>query len=88
MLLDDALSSVDTHTEERILRGLRGVMAQRTSLIISHRVSTVRDANQIIVIDDGRIAEQGDHNALMALDGIYAEMYRRQLLETQLEDEA
>lgn len=88
LLLDDALASVDTHTEERILSGLRGVMAQRTSIIVSHRVSTIRDADQIIVIEDGRIAESGDHAALMQHDGIYAEMYQRQLLETQLEDES
>jgi len=88
LILDDALSAVDTHTEEQILQRLRRVMAERTSLIISHRVSTVRGANQILVLDDGRIVEQGTHDSLLELDGLYARMHKRQLLETALEDEA
>lgn len=86
LILDDALSSVDTHTEERILQGLRGVMAARTSVIISHRVSAVRGADIILVLDDGRIVERGNHATLIAHDGLYAGMYRRQLLEKALEE--
>lgn len=85
LLLDDALSSVDTHTEEEILRGLRGIMAERTALIVSHRVSTVRDADLIVVLDDGRIAEQGTHAELVARRGLYAAMYRRQLLSEEMD---
>ncbi len=88
LILDDALSSVDTHTEERILRGLRGVMAARTSIIISHRISAVREADLILVLQDGRIVERGSHAALIAHGGLYAGMYRRQLLEKALEDES
>ena len=88
LLLDDALSSVDTHTEEEILRRLRGVMTQRTSLIISHRISTVRDADVIVVLDGGRIVDQGTHEELIMRGGLYASMYRRQLLSEELEVEA
>ena len=87
LILDDALSAVDTYTEEEILRRLRGVMRQRTSLIVSHRVSTVREADQIVVFDGGRIVERGRHDALIALGGAYAELYRKQLLEEELEGE-
>ena len=85
LLLDDCLSSVDTHTEETILRGLRGEMARRTTLIISHRVSTVRDADEIVVLDDGVVAERGSHATLIARDGPYAELVRQQQLEEELE---
>ncbi|HNR32310.1 MAG TPA: ABC transporter ATP-binding protein [Candidatus Hydrogenedentes bacterium] len=88
LVLDDALSSVDTQTEERILHGLRAVMATRTSIIISHRISAVRDADLIVVLEDGQVAETGDHAALVARAGLYAAMYRRQLLEKALEEEA
>ena len=84
LILDDALSSVDTYTEEKILGELRGVMRGRTSLIVSHRISTVRDADLICVLDDGRIMEQGTHNELLALGGEYSALYERQLLEEEL----
>jgi ATP-binding cassette subfamily B protein len=85
LILDDALSAVDTYTEEQILTGLRNVMNERTSIIISHRISTVKDADQIIVLDQGKIAERGTHDELVALGGIYAELHRKQLLEEELE---
>jgi len=87
LILDDALSAVDTYTEEEILSRLRGVMRQRTSVIVSHRVSTVREADQIVVFDGGRIVERGRHADLIALGGAYAELYRKQLLEEELEGE-
>jgi ATP-binding cassette subfamily B protein len=85
LLLDDALSSVDTHTEEQILHQLRDVLEGRTAIIVSHRVSTVRDADSIVVLDDGRIIEQGTHAELVRLGGLYAAMYRRQLLSEELD---
>lgn len=84
LVLDDALSAVDTYTEEEILSRLRGVMRQRTSIIVAHRVSTVRAADQILVLAGGRIAERGTHDELLRHNGLYAEMYRRQLLEEEL----
>ncbi len=85
LILDDALSSVDTYTEEEILKRLRTMMQGRTSIIISHRISTVKDAGLIIVLDQGRIVEQGTHDSLVASGGIYAELYEKQLLEEELE---
>jgi ATP-binding cassette subfamily B protein len=85
LILDDALSAVDTYTEEEILRGLRGVMRQRTSIIVSHRVSTVRDADLIVVLEQGRIVEQGRHDDLVRAGGPYSDMHRRQLLEEELQ---
>ena len=84
LVLDDALSAVDTYTEDEILHRLSGVMKRRTSIIVSHRVSTVRDADQILVLDRGRIAERGTHDELLRGDGLYADLYRKQLLEEEL----
>jgi ATP-binding cassette subfamily B multidrug efflux pump len=84
LILDDALSAVDTYTEEEILGRLRGVMRQRTSIIVAHRISTVRDADQIFVLDHGRIVERGHHGALVARGGLYAALYKKQLLEEEL----
>jgi ATP-binding cassette subfamily B protein len=84
LILDDALSAVDTHTEEEILQRLSRVMRARTSIIVSHRVSTVRGADQIVVLEQGRVAEAGTHEALVRRGGLYAELYRKQLLEDEL----
>jgi ATP-binding cassette subfamily B protein len=85
LILDDALSAVDTYTEEEILSRLRDVMRQRTSIIVSHRISTVRDADQILVLDEGRIAERGTHDTLLRRNGLYAQLHKKQLLEDELE---
>jgi ATP-binding cassette subfamily B protein len=85
LVLDDALSAVDTHTEEEILRGLREFSRGRTTFLVSHRVSTVKDADLIVVLADGRIGEQGTHAQLLARGGAYAELHRRQLLEQEME---
>jgi len=84
LVLDDALSAVDTYTEEEILSRLGGVMRARTSIIVSHRISTVRNADQILVLDRGRIVERGTHASLVAAGGRYAELHQKQLLEQEL----
>jgi ATP-binding cassette subfamily B protein len=84
LILDDALSAVDTYTEEEILARLRQVMRERTAIIISHRISTVRDADQIVVLDAGRVVEKGRHDELIRLGGHYAELHKKQLLEEEL----
>ena len=86
LMLDDALSAVDTQTEERILRALKQVRQGRTVLIVSHRVSSVKDADHIVVLDEGRIVERGTHDALVARRGYYADLYRRQTIEDELEE--
>jgi ATP-binding cassette subfamily B protein len=86
VLLDDALSAVDTHTEAQILRGLRGALAGRTAVIASHRVSAVRDASWIIVLDEGRVVEQGTHATLIGAGGRYAALLSRQQLEESIEE--
>jgi ATP-binding cassette subfamily B protein len=88
LILDDALSSVDTYTEEKILRQLTGIMAGRTTILISHRVSTIQNADEIVVLHDGEIAERGTHAELLALGGHYLDLYNKQLIEEALEEEA
>jgi len=86
LILDDALSSVDTHTEEQILVHLKEIMANRTSIIISHRISTLRHADRILVLNEGRLCEEGTHDELINVHGLYADMHHRQLLESALEE--
>ncbi len=85
LILDDSLSAVDTYTEERILRNMRGIRSGRTTLIVAHRVSTIRDADLICVLADGRIIERGTHDELLEFGGEYADLYERQLLEEELD---
>ena len=86
LILDDAFSAVDTYTEEEILKGLKEIMQGRTTILISHRVSTIKNSDRIIVLKDGTIAEEGDHDALIKKEGIYADIYQKQLLEEELKD--
>ncbi len=86
LILDDAMSSVDTHTEAEILGHLRNVMQGRTTIVISHRCSTVKNLDHIIVLDEGRVVEEGNHEKLLQEHGLYAEMYRRQLIGEELEE--
>jgi ATP-binding cassette, subfamily B, multidrug efflux pump len=84
LLLDDCLSAVDANTEELILENMRRIMENRTTIIVAHRISTVKDANHIVVLEEGKIAEEGTHAELIAKNGLYADMYRRQQLEDQI----
>ena len=84
LILDDSFSAIDTHTEEEILKNLKEFLKGKTSIIISHRISTVKDADNIIVLDKGKIAEQGTHDELIVLDGIYADLHFKQMLEKEL----
>ncbi len=84
LVLDDALSAVDTETEEQILRGLRGLRGSRTTFLVSHRVSTVKEADLIVVLREGRIAESGSHDELLGRGGFYADLHRRQRLEEEV----
>jgi ATP-binding cassette subfamily B protein len=86
ILLDDALSAVDTHTEAAILHGLRDVLSGRTAIIASHRVTAIRDADHIIVLDEGRVVEAGDHERLLAARGRYRSLLARQQLEDEVDD--
>jgi ATP-binding cassette subfamily B protein len=86
LILDDSFSAVDTHTEEEILKRIKEFMKSRTTIIISHRISTVKDADNIIVLSDGKITEQGTHEELVELGGIYADLNKKQLLEKELEE--
>jgi ATP-binding cassette subfamily B protein len=85
LLLDDAFSSVDTHTEEEILSNLRQILKGRTSIMISHRVSTIKNADLILVMSDGLFVERGSHEQLLEMDGLYARIHRKQLIESELE---
>jgi ATP-binding cassette subfamily B protein len=85
LILDDALSSVDTQTEREVLHGLTTFLRERTSIVIAHRLSTIQSADLIVVVDAGRIVESGDHESLLARDGIYADLFRRQRLEEEIE---
>jgi ATP-binding cassette subfamily B multidrug efflux pump len=86
LILDDSFSAVDTNTEEEILNQLKHFMLGRTSIIISHRISTVKNADNIIVLEDGQIIEQGNHEELIAYGGFYADLHNKQLLEEELKE--
>lgn len=86
LILDDSLSAVDTNTEEEILRELKEVMKDRTSIIISHRISSIRNADNIIVITNGKIKEEGTHDELIKRQGIYYNIYLKQLLEEEIRE--
>jgi ATP-binding cassette subfamily B multidrug efflux pump len=83
LIFDDCLSAIDTHTEEQILRNLGRIMKNKTSILIAHRVSSIKNADKIIVMDEGRIIEQGTHESLLTMKGSYFELYEKQLLEEE-----
>jgi len=85
LILDDALSSVDTYTEEEILKRLRTFMQERTTIIVSHRLSTIRHADMIVVLENGHIVERGTHEELLANQGIYSDLYAKQVIEEALD---
>jgi ATP-binding cassette subfamily B protein len=85
LVLDDALSSVDAETERKILDQLRGFFRERTTILVAHRITTVKEADLIVVIDEGRVVETGDHDSLMERGGVYADLFRQQALEVELE---
>ena len=85
LILDDAFSAVDTKTEQEILSRLRPVLRERTSIVVSHRISTIREADLILVLGGGRVIERGNHRTLIAQAGVYAELHRKQLLEAELD---
>lgn len=87
LVLDDCLSAVDTHTEALILGALKEIMQERTSIIVSHRISAIKDADEIIMLDEGRIIERGNHDSLLDQKGIYYELYQKQLLAAKIEEE-
>jgi len=87
LILDDCLSAVDAQTEERILKNLKEFMKSRTCIIISHRISAVKDADEIIVLDEGKIVQRGTHQELISIDGFYKELYQKQQLEENIEQE-
>ena len=87
LILDDALSSVDTYTEEKILKHLHVIMDERTAIIVSHRISTIKNADLIIVLDKGQIIEKGDHASLIEMQGMYARIYKIQLLQDALRND-
>jgi len=87
MIFDDALSSVDTQTEERIWNGLREISKGKTCIVVSHRLSSIKEADKIVVLDEGEIKEMGDHKSLLSMGGIYADIYRKQQIEEELDRE-
>ena len=85
LILDDCLSSVDAQTEAEILQGLKSILKEKTCLIISHRISAVKEADEILVLDEGKIIERGNHDELVRRGGVYAELYQQQRLSEELE---